>query len=82
MVCFQDHITQRSADLRKTFLKYDYDGDGKLSKKEFRLVSHLTSSCYWVISSLRQGDLIYLGGKVKLVLITAVIPYEYSKSDN
>jgi len=38
----KDHFIQRSADLRKTFLKYDYDRDGKLSKKEFRLtLQHL-----------------------------------------
>ncbi|XP_065054660.1 EF-hand calcium-binding domain-containing protein 6-like, partial [Rhopilema esculentum] len=33
----RDHIRQRSTDLRKTFSNYDYDGDGKLSKKEFRM---------------------------------------------
>ena len=38
MFALQNHIIQRSADVRKTFLKYDYDGDGKLSKKEFRMV--------------------------------------------
>eukprot|EP00794_Sanderia_malayensis_P021385 gene21385-23472_t len=33
----RDHISRKSSDFRKTFLQYDYDGDGKLSKKEFRM---------------------------------------------
>ena len=35
---FQDHIAQRSSDMRKTFVKFDTDSDGKLSRKEFKLV--------------------------------------------
>lgn len=37
---FQDHIAQRSSDMRKTFVKFDTDNDGKLSRKEFKLVRY------------------------------------------
>ena len=36
---FQEYIAQRSPDFRKTFVKFDSDGDGKISRKEFRMVS-------------------------------------------
>ena len=35
---FQEYIAQRSPDFRKTFVKFDSDGDGKISRKEFRMV--------------------------------------------
>lgn len=35
---FQEYIAQRSSDFRKTFVKFDSDGDGKVSRKEFRMV--------------------------------------------
>ncbi|KAK3701543.1 hypothetical protein QZH41_020531 [Actinostola sp. cb2023] len=38
MDILKEHISQRSPDIRKTFVKFDNDGDGKISRKEFRLV--------------------------------------------
>lgn len=35
---FQEYIAQRSPNFRKTFVKFDSDGDGKISRKEFRMV--------------------------------------------
>ena len=51
---FQEYISQRSTDLRKTFVKFDSNGDGKISRKEFRMVclricSLLTQELIWVV---------------------------------
>lgn len=38
MDILKEYIAQRSPDFRKTFVKFDSDGDGKISRKEFRMV--------------------------------------------
>lgn len=68
MEILKEYISQRSSDFRKTFVKFDSDGDGKISRKEFRMVLnslglYMTDDQFRILSArlgFHKGKLSYM----------------------
>lgn len=68
MEILKEYISQRSTDLRKTFVKFDSNGDGKISRKEFRMVMnslglYMTDDQFRILSArlgFHRGKLSYM----------------------
>jgi len=68
MDILKEYIAQRSPDFRKTFVKFDSDGDGKISRKEFRMVLdslglYMTDDQFRILSArlgFHKGKLSYM----------------------
>lgn len=68
MDILKEYIAQRSPDFRKTFVKFDSDGDGKISRKEFRMVLdslglHMGDDQFRILSArlgFHKGKLSYM----------------------
>lgn len=68
MEILKEYISQRSPDFRKTFVKFDSDGDGKISRKEFRLILdslglYMTDDQFRILSArlgFHKGKITYM----------------------
>ncbi|PFX18293.1 EF-hand calcium-binding domain-containing protein 6 [Stylophora pistillata] len=68
MEILKEYISQRSPDFRKTFVKFDGDRDGKISRKEFRLILdslglYMTDDQFRILSArlgFHKGKITYM----------------------